>query len=38
MAIIPGGKKAPLWDTLPSICKDDKDVNTFKQMIVKYLN
>ncbi len=27
-----------LWDTLPNICKDAKDVNAFKLMIVKYVN
>ncbi len=27
-----------LWDTLPNICKDTKDVNVFNQMIVKYVN
>ncbi len=27
----------PLWDTLPNISKDVKDVNAFKQMIVKYV-
>ncbi len=27
-----------LWDTLPNICKEAKDVNAFKRMIVKYVN
>ncbi len=27
-----------LWDTLSNICKDAKDVNAFKRMIVKYVN
>ncbi len=26
-----------LWDTIPNICKDAKDVNAFKRMIVKYV-
>ncbi len=26
-----------LWDTLPNICNDAKDVNAFKRLIVKYV-
>ncbi len=27
-----------LWATLPNSCKEAKDINTFKQMIVNYIN
>ncbi len=38
MAIIPRGKKALIYGIHYQIYfKDDKDVNTFKRMIVKYV-
>ncbi len=27
-----------LWATLPNSCKEAKDINTFKRMIVNYIN
>ncbi len=31
-------KSTDLWATLPNSCKEAKYINTFKQMIVNYIN